>query len=550
MKKQSFNCRLFLLAILAVVLNTTNAWAQPKKAKQRQIKYITLDYLSDADQSYLYTENFETSVGLKIENINKRVVDINKEIISTSFHTEKPALFDQFGKTSLPDGNNGKPEDAKAFTVSEEVIKEEDVKGISDEKIRQAVIDFRKDYISVRNNLRQYSKATDDYMSRYRYVRELILYHSYLKSLEKKCNTAFSALLAELNEKTTAFLISDRIKLDDILKPADAMLAASKDYSTNRELLSRFSQELIYQLDVKHGILVKYFLDGNIKKLEASIEELRKQAEKIVAAIVKIKSPNAFEKKIHDFLSNPNTVGALESQKEAHLEFYELMDIATLHKNIQAYENTGHQELLDDYDAFTQSNYTYFIPPQALNKDLTVIKVNILPKDNVPCSPIPRAYEISIRTKKGVKIDFSSGLFGTFGAKKFLDQTYRFEDLPGDSTLQVVQNKNKNSLYPGIGALMHIYIRNGSDFQPSLCFGISTRELDKVNYHLGGSFIMGTAQRVILSGGLTLGKANLIADQYEVGQVIKKSGAPENVPTANYTRLGWFFSFTYNLASK
>ncbi|MBK8495288.1 MAG: hypothetical protein IPL50_09840 [Chitinophagaceae bacterium] len=101
-----------------------------------------------------------------------------------------------------------------------------------------------------------------------------------------------------------------------------------------------------------------------------------------------------------------------------------------------------------------------------------------------------------------------------------------------------------------VGALMHIYWRNGKDVHFSGAFGISTKDLDKINYHLGGSLIFGYSQRFILSGGLTLTKANLIADKYQVGQVITKQGAPDDIPTSSYNRVGFFLSFTYNLTAK
>jgi hypothetical protein len=97
---------------------------------------------------------------------------------------------------------------------------------------------------------------------------------------------------------------------------------------------------------------------------------------------------------------------------------------------------------------------------------------------------------------------------------------------------------------------MHIYWRNGTDFQPAICFGVSTKDLNKLNFHAGLSFIMGSSQRFILNAGVTMAKTSLIDDKYYEGQVLHKSSAQNPIPVSDFTKIGGFFAITYNLASK
>ena len=160
--------------------------------------------------------------------------------------------------------------------------------------------------------------------------------------------------------------------------------------------------------------------------------------------------------------------------------------------------------------------------------------ISIEPKEGVTCEPNVRSYNLKVRTKGGVKIDFSTGFFAIFG-DNLIDRSYRY--VPEGTDVKIARNRAGDNWYGGLGALMHIYGRNGKEFQPAGCFGVSTRDLDKLNIHFGGSLIFGSNQRLVFSSGVTLAKVKLLSEEYEVGQVLDPADAPAEIPTQEFNRL-------------
>ncbi|MCG2615250.1 hypothetical protein LZZ85_13195 [Terrimonas sp. NA20] len=258
-------------------------------------------------------------------------------------------------------------------------------------------------------------------------------------------------------------------------------------------------------------------------------------------------NPNEEAKKVIATLKETNLSGDLSDLKQK----YASNDFAKFASNVEAFRTTGKKDFFATYNYFTVSNWTYYVDPKTIEDDLTIFSVNITPKSDVACTPFTRSYELRVKAKSGIKLDFSTGLFANFGGSKFIDQSYQYDSVPGQpDRYKIVRNKAKNSVFPSIGALMHIYKRSGNDVNLAGVFGVSTRDLDKINYHLGGSLIFGTTRRVILSVGATWTKTTLINDNYSEGQVVAKADAPTTIPTDTFNRFGGFVAFTYNLSAK
>ncbi|MFY7936977.1 MAG: hypothetical protein ACOVOQ_06365 [Flavobacterium sp.] len=234
-----------------------------------------------------------------------------------------------------------------------------------------------------------------------------------------------------------------------------------------------------------------------------------------------------------------------------NINYYKIINVTKLYNDIENFNMVGKKDLFLSYDYFTESNWTYYVNPVAIDKDLTVISVTILPKEVLSCTPQAKTYEINVKSINGVKIDFSTGLFLNFGGNNFRDQTYRYEDIEDNTDQQkIIRNDSKNVIFPSVGTLMHVYKRTASDFNVGLTFGLSTKDFEKLNYHFGGSLILGSNKRFILSSGVTLTKANLISDNYYEGQIVNKATSPETIPTSSFNRIGYFTSLTFNLTSK
>ncbi|MEX6688812.1 hypothetical protein QTN47_14995 [Danxiaibacter flavus] len=510
------------------------------------VHYETYDYLNDADKVSLKKEKFDSRVGLKIINVNKKLVDINKDINKTSFNEETPALFETFAKSTAPApaaGGNGLAPAALAVFNNNDILQSN-----IPEPLRTKISSFQQDYTRLGTTLIQNDGLLKKFGEEYTHGKAILQYHSDLISLQNICNRAFNDILNDVNNLTLQTFTNAAL----VPIPADkALLLIGSNYTQNRGIVNRYITKTIDNAKSFYDQINAAFLPSNLDKLSIEEKALKDTLNSIETSLKRIKNPNTQTRNLIDAAHRTKLSNDLGNSLKDLEELFDKADINKLYKDLEALGSAGRTALFDTYDWFNVSNYTYYVSPQTIDKDLTVISVAIEPKENVPCGPLAKSFELRVRAKGGIKIDFSTGLFANFGGNNFLDQTYRYDSVSGQPDKNViVQNKTKNIIFPSVGALMHIYKRNGKDAHFSGTFGISTKDLETINYHLGGSLIFGYSQRFILSAGATLTKATLISDSYEVGQVVNKPTEGAVVPTDTFNRLGFFVAFSYNLTAK
>ncbi|HEV7782100.1 MAG TPA: hypothetical protein VGO58_12590, partial [Chitinophagaceae bacterium] len=133
--------------------------------------------------------------------------------------------------------------------------------------------------------------------------------------------------------------------------------------------------------------------------------------------------------------------------------------------------------------------------------------------------------------------------------KKLFDRTYRVDTIAGDPLNNIiVENKNRQSIQPAVGALMHFYMKRAGSFSWGGNFGFSISDQTKLNYHGGLSLMFGQEQRVIANIGIALTNVKEIGSAYEVGQKLTRSSGINTIPTENYYRPGLFAAITFNLS--
>lgn len=184
--------------------------------------------------------------------------------------------------------------------------------------------------------------------------------------------------------------------------------------------------------------------------------------------------------------------------------------------------------------------------------------------------------EEEIHISNGFKIDFSSGVFLT-GLKDdnyvFKDTTVKYRTFESSSdTVGTLTDTNGNYILKektspaklNFGVMMHGYPRLSSNYNLGLTVGISTNTNLDLNLLAGGSVMLGSERRIVLSGGWVWGKATRISNTVHPG--FRREGvaadelenkpvfysADDNVvPSApsDWYR-SWFFGVSFNLTRK
>ena len=174
--------------------------------------------------------------------------------------------------------------------------------------------------------------------------------------------------------------------------------------------------------------------------------------------------------------------------------------------------------------------------------------------------------ERTLFNKGGLAIDFSAGLilYGLVDHQFTTVPTAVYDSTYNDSNELMIDTTTKARVVQELsdeidwsaGVLAHFYYRNmlGSN---RLNLGLTTGLLaDNVNADFkvrpmfGGSVILGSEQRIVLSGGVILGKVSRLGEGLEAGEhgslleIIPEKET--TVTTRDVNKCSWFISVTYN----
>lgn len=241
--------------------------------------------------------------------------------------------------------------------------------------------------------------------------------------------------------------------------------------------------------------------------------------------------------KIENYISgiNANYDEAVESLKE--------MEKAFSDGKIDVVQN--------NYNLLVAENFQLELEPFKADKDIHEITFTAAGAEAplVFGKPGKRTIKVNVITCGGWKIDYSAGAFFNFGSNKFLGPDYYYEH-PTDSTKIIREaGRSKGGMF-SIGALMHLSPRINSVLRPAFSVGVSTTSgFDAFNFHGGVSVIFGKpgkANRIILSGGITLREVDLLNSRYALNS--ERKDYPDAIPVSkNFPVTGGFIAITYNL---
>ncbi len=211
------------------------------------------------------------------------------------------------------------------------------------------------------------------------------------------------------------------------------------------------------------------------------------------------------------------------------------------------------------YRRITTYNIIRFKPVQIEDADLTEVTVKTF-RDRKLQDDKPRPYRYF--NKGGFKIDFSFGVF----ASGLVD--HNFTTAPVNDTVRVAGQPDKvevkgkvvreksDSYNFGLGILSHYYSRwdrcvFGPRFNVSLTGGLLVDTDKRTKYLVGGSLLLGSEQRAVISGGCIFGKVRRLAEGLEEGKSLLSTTAGQvtQVPTREVNQHSWFVSLTYNFGT-
>lgn len=187
--------------------------------------------------------------------------------------------------------------------------------------------------------------------------------------------------------------------------------------------------------------------------------------------------------------------------------------------------------------------HTLPIDIQGKNIDVVEFKLHRFNKttkeEDLDFAPTP--YNIWI--KGGFKIDVSAGIFFT----SLYDEEYDKRDDPATAGNKIITLKNSGDYDMAFGSTINTYIRMNSWIVPTLNFGAVITQDEKLQVLLGVGAILGKQERIIFSAGVSMGKVDRIADDYQVGSSYNL-GDSGTIPTQSQFKFGSFFGITYNLS--
>jgi hypothetical protein len=187
---------------------------------------------------------------------------------------------------------------------------------------------------------------------------------------------------------------------------------------------------------------------------------------------------------------------------------------------------------------------TYTTLPQYFLKDVKQLSIQVLPwNDSLKLSSFSTNIELPQLHH------FILGVSGGFYISGLADQTYGFDTAVnspavGDTAYTLVKT-NKGTTEIGVSTMAYGAWRlmNKFYFGPTLGAGISLASKPKPRFFLGGTFVLGETNRLMISGGLAAGFSTDLSPIFQSGKPY--SHLPQNF-TTDQMRSSWFISINYS----
>ena len=331
--------------------------------------------------------------------------------------------------------------------------------------------------------------------------------------------------------------LNEKLEGEVFIKDTDAFKTSSKAYFTSffENATTDDAKELLYKkiqaLRNSYGNLKELYEKLNTNKEDKKVQPitgtLTLSGKTIKDVKVTLTPPDKekilkeefeFAKKTIDTLLKPENKTALETK---------VANGINLHEAIQA------------------ANFVEYIDGGQAEND--IFSSTIILRDNEG-NELYEFEPIKIRTRGGVKVNFSSGYLVSFIGD---DEYSNFQNSDGNTA---IRQDRSNNLTHALGALVHVYPRGINDIQPALSAGISLEDDADIGFYLGGSILFTESNRFVLTAGLSftrvdrLNTFNLSNEVQEDGSRVFLSEENTNADFENVFRSAFFVGLTFNLS--
>lgn len=478
-----------------------------------------------------------------IQNINLNLYKVEGSVRQTKFNEELPAIF---AGVKLPTNLNIVLPETPANTIVNAGI-----------AAPNAIINRNSDFEDRKNKIDTILKMFNSKITTFKEtINKSITLSNAIKNASNRCSVDYNTVEHDLIISVNKFLdLVNRTNVRNDQANAIIKKFDSEIIATNNNKIYLDSAVKI-QVSICDEIILDRVIDmlnseNRNEEITDSITLLKRleKKPKITKKIFELEDEQIFINRRIAILQK--AIGELKAYKESLIGLLEKASSSL--KDVNDFDNDNKiQNLVDAYNSINITNFTFTSEDIEVDSDEVKFEYKIIPQKLLPCEkPDKLSISKTLVTRKGVKIDFSTGGFINYGGQDFLGRDIQYKPDPSDEAYTTIQAKDggKRSLL-SVGALMHIYYRFGTKFNIALSPGLSsTTGFDALNFHIGLSAIMGRKQRVVLTFGHTLKQSKILDKNYQFDFKYKKKELPEAPPTITVFPVGgWLFGLTYNLS--
>lgn len=508
--------KVFLLCLILIIF--FNASSQT---------IVTLSYPGNFPKEKKVKVTTGDTVIVKVMNVNRKIFKVETSDTQTDFNVTVPELlkslkFPSFLNLSLPDA------------VGPDGLALADTAAAANENISTLKTRIEELF----ENIERSGKKLE---------ASILLYNN-LQKVFKDCNLTTNDIKGQLKSQTHSYL-----QLADPLANFDSSQLLRHLEDTLRSLRPQAEQNF---RDLQNALasyipLVKASQSDVLKMMQ----KVRKEAQDVITSRRSSFSERQEAKQADSILQIQinRTKADQETFKETEAGIKEQLEKAqeTLDLMYEFEKDDKINTILSLYAVMNNNrNFEFESDILVAKKDEVRYKIAIVPEELNSCGGInKKTSEVIIRTKGGLKIDFSTGLFLMGGSEEFLGKTYYWENIDA-TTRKIVAAERGTRLQLGIGAMVHFYKRTYKMVKPAFSAGASTTaNFDDLNFHIGPSLIVGDKDRIIISTGLALKSAKVLDRQLKTDHAYNKEESPDDIPTVSqFPKAGWFIGVTYNIS--
>lgn len=179
------------------------------------------------------------------------------------------------------------------------------------------------------------------------------------------------------------------------------------------------------------------------------------------------------------------------------------------------------------------------------NGDAMTFDIKFIMKDSVDAPGAKRAFTLpAVRVPVYGSLKINTSLGVVFGQYFDPAKSYFLRD-------DIIEQENGDAFLPIITSFMHFYRqgKGSTSLGGSIGLGIAAAggdtNIQSLTFFIGPSLMLGSSERIVISGGIMGGRPERLSSAYQVGDVF--SSSLDTLPLRRVYELGYFLGISYNL---